>query len=134
MARKVAYDLGLPWKLLALREYAWQYVSIPDALQAWKDHDRNLGFPFPHQAYIYRELKRHVEDAKPSPPSEESVRAAYQAYSKDAWKNLIPKLNPADLRTLLLYLRDNKHQLTRAQVEQNDIAETEPGDLARRVG
>lgn len=106
-----------------------------------------MALRFPHQAYISKELSRYAtalrkrkeEDTQPLPPTElspaleKSVSAAYNAYSKDEWKRIIPKLNHADLRPLLLYLRDNKDQLTRAQVEQNDIAETERGDLSQRV-
>jgi hypothetical protein len=53
-AKAVAADLGLPWALLTLRERAQQYVS----LDAWRENDRSQGLPFPHQAYVRKELLR----------------------------------------------------------------------------
>jgi hypothetical protein len=83
--------------------------------------------------------KQKAKGRRPSPPVElspplvKSVSDAYRTYSKDEWKDLITKLDHAALRPLLLYLRDNKDQLTRAEVDQDDIAQDEPGDLIRHV-
>ena len=128
-AKAVAFGLGLPWELLALREYGRQYAARPGVLGEWRDYDQSQGNPFPHQAYIRKQLLKHVEvlptrkeeGARPSPPSElspsleESVGVAYRAYSKDEWKDLIAKLDHTDLRPLLLYLRDNKDALTQGR-------------------
>jgi hypothetical protein len=128
-AQQVARELGLPWDLLALREYGSRYIKQSGVLTAWEDYDRSLGYPFPHQTYISKELLRHAKDlykwkeesAQVSPPIElspaleKSVSAAYGAYSKDEWKYLIPKLDHTTLRPLLLYLRDNKDALTQGR-------------------
>jgi hypothetical protein len=125
-AKAAALSRGLPWELLALCEYGWQYVARPGVIGSWREYDRSQGQLFPHPAYIRKELLRHAEalrerkeqgirsslPAELSPLLEKSVSAAYRAYSKDEWKDLITKLDHSDLRPLLLYLRDNKEALT----------------------
>jgi hypothetical protein len=60
-AKAVALSCGLPWELLALREYGGQYARRPGVLGAWREYDRSQGHPFPHQAYIGKELLRHAK-------------------------------------------------------------------------
>jgi len=114
-ATAVAMSLRRPWELLALREHAWQHIRRRGVFQAWMDHDDNRGYRFPHQLFIRRELVRYAKDSAPSAPSEEAIRDAYDAYSKDEWKDLIADLDRANLQPLLTYLQANKHELTRAR-------------------
>jgi hypothetical protein len=84
--------------------------------EAWRDHARSSGFKFPHQAYIRKELLKWGKERSASPPSAESLREAYEAYSKDEWtNNLIPYLDRANLRPFLLYLQANKGELTQGR-------------------
>jgi hypothetical protein len=139
-AKAVAIQLRCPWQLVALREHARQHVSQPSLLGAWKEHDRSSGFKFPHQAYIRKVLLTWSKGRPASPPSEESVREAYEAFTKEEWTNrLIPNLDRATLRPLLLYLQANKNQLTRAQVAwlkdsgSSNTTEREAEELDQRI-
>jgi hypothetical protein len=136
-ARQVAYEFGLPWELLTLREHAWRYVSRSGVVAAWEDYDNNLALSPPSQAFISKELSRYAtalrkrkeEDPQRLPPTElspaleQAVGAAYNAYSKDKWKNIIPKLDYTDLRPLLLYLRDREGELSRARLPWMEVTD-----------
>src|SRR5215204_2786353 len=120
VAKQVAIEFRLPWRLPDLRKHGWYGVS-------WANHtyDQRLCLPFPQYAWRYiRDAVRRraelisteedTESAKKTPPPEGWVRDALETFSKKEWILLIKNFGREDLDPLRDYLDANREELERS--------------------
>jgi hypothetical protein len=115
IARDVAFELGLPWRMGDLGENAL------DACESAKPPPGNLGLP-PEQAdeQTHWSIRRQVEktgegmDRLPfdqSEPTDNQIRVALLTFSLEQWRGLIDGFDQGDTNALLSYLHANRGPL-----------------------
>ena len=121
VAKQVAIEFRLPWRLPDLRKHGWYGVS-------WANHtyDQRLCLPFPQYEWRYiRDAVRRraelisteedTESAKRTPPPEGWVRDALETFSKKEWILLIKNFGREDLDPSAIIWTPTEKSLSEAQ-------------------
>jgi hypothetical protein len=115
-ARRVAFDLGLPWKLRELREHGRRGVA-----NALNGPSRGSGLPFPQQIqrHITEEVRKggksmraqaQAQGGKRQLPTDERIKDALKTFSVEEWKDFIAEFEYKEVRKLGSFLKAHREE------------------------
>jgi hypothetical protein len=114
-ARRVAVDLGLPWKLRELREHGLR--DVDKALRSGQKS--GLSFPQQIQRHINEEVRKggksmrgqeKAQGGKWRLPANERIKDALKTFSVEEWKGLIAEFGYKEARKLGSYLKAHREE------------------------
>jgi hypothetical protein len=114
-ARRVAVDLGLPWKLRELREHGLR--GVDKALRSGRKS--GLSFPQQIQRHINEEVRKggksmrgqeKAQGGKWRLPANERIKDALNTFSVEEWKGLIAVFGYKEARKLGSYLKAHREE------------------------